>query len=523
MNKTIIFLLAASVWSCNSLQESKELPIMGDLVVGEYGVGYRTLFLYDQTKTPVPYANWEGKIFEYNSKPPGRQHQVSVWYPAQVGTGEGITYRHYVNLMGRHTEFEDNPELGAFAEQMFINQTNALAGKDDFTRDDLNTLLELEVLARQGAKPIEKRFPVIYFPNGSTPAYQSIMAEYLASHGYVVVGFAAKGRYSSGLEISTLGLELAVDDMEFVINKTAELSMIDHDRIGLMANAISSSVCVLAACKNPKIKATISLEGGFPSEFEQRLLNDAAYYQVENLTLPILHIYSPHPAIDPEFTFHVKYAPRYYARFPRMSEFVMLNYGMFDSFVPNIIGEHKGSPQKGFEAASLLTMQFLDHHVKSSENESFDEMFSTYASSEIDTTFYHEALQVPPNIARMKSAFLSGGFDAIDSTYQSLKQAGNNQPFSKVFYNSYKDWLAWKKDPEYEYRKRLYELAIDSYPESAKVNYYLGYYAGKIGDNNASKTYYTEAIALADKDTDLSPSELTAIKRNANEALATMK
>ena len=90
------------------------------------------------------------------------------------------------------------------------------------------------------------------------------------------------------MEISTIGLETAVDDLEFVLGAIGELPIVDLSAIALIGNAISSSVCAAAASRNQKIKALVSLEGGLPSAFEQRLLKQSVFYQAEK-----------HPASDP--------------------------------------------------------------------------------------------------------------------------------------------------------------------------------------------------------------------------------
>ena len=328
------------------------------------------------------------------------------------------------------------------------------------------------------AKAAQGKFPVVVYPNGSSPAYQNITCEFLASHGYVTVAFASKGRFSSGMEISTLGIEVAVDDFEFVLGKISERPNVDVGQVSILANAISSSVGAAVVSRNDKIQALISLEGGLPSSFEQGLLNESVFYQPENIQVPILLIYSPHPAIDPKHTFHLKYADQYYAHFSEMSEFAMLNYGMFDDFIPDIIGAHTGNTKKGFETANELVLRFLNQQIKEEPGVLFDETFIA-SRDHIDSTFVLPGLPAPPNMAVLKDAFWKEGFDAIENIYQQLKSDGNPQPFSKDFYTAYRNWLAWKKDEDYAYRLRLYELAYDSYPESARINYYMAYYSLK--------------------------------------------
>lgn len=520
--KAILILLV--LLGCQKQHSVDHFPIMGNLPMGEHPVGFRTLFTHDLSKNAIPFSDWDGNLYQGHTSEKGRQYQINVWYPAQAGSGHPLKYADYINLMGRQTNFGDSEEQKAFARQTFITQTRDLRNirdpenKVELNAEQLNQLLDLDIFARSNAKAAEGQYPVVIYPNGSSPAYQSITCEFLASHGFVTVAFAPKGRFSSGMETSTIGLEVAVDDLEFVLGKVSEQSYVEMTKVSILANAISSSVGAAAISRNENLKALISLEGGLISAFEQRLLNESVFYQPENIQAPILFIYSPHPSIDPKYTSHLKYSNRYYAYFPDMSEFAMLNYGMFDEFIPDIIGKHKRSTKQGFETANELVLKFLNKKIKEEPGELFDDSFVA-SRNHIDSTFVLPGLPAPPNMAVLKDVFWKEGFDGIENIYHELKSAGNSQPFSKDFYTDYRSWLAWKKDDDYAYRLRLYELAYDSYPESARINYYVAYYSLKREMNEQAKRFYRQTLSLFESDEDLNTNEKFRLKTYATEEL----
>ncbi len=521
--KSNVILILLLVVGCQPQGAIQEVPIMGDLPMGEYAVGFQTLFTYDLTRKGVPFSDWDGNLYPGHRPENGRQFQINVWYPAHAGSGDPLKYGDYVDLMGRQTNFDASEAQNSFARQLFMDQTEDLAQiRDPEYHIDLNAqlnqLLELDIYARMNASAVDSQFPVVIYPNGSSPAYQSITCEFLASHGYVTVAFAPKGRFSSGLEVSAIGLEVAVDDLEFVLGKISERPNVDMNQVAIMANAISSSVGAAAVARNDKIKALISLEGGLPSAFEQRLLNESLFYQPEHIQAPILFIYSPHPSIDPQYTFHLKYADRYYAHFHQMSEFAMLNYGMFDDFIPGIVGQHSGSTKEGFETANELILRFLNQKLKGAPGEMFADDFVS-SRDHIDTTFVLPGLPTAPNMAVLKDTFVKEGFEAVERIYQQLASAGNPQPFSKEFYAAYRDWLAWKKDPEYANRLRLYELAYDSYPASARINYYVAYYSLQRELNEQAKRFYRQTLSLLASDGDLDADQKSRIRAYAVEEL----
>ena len=80
-------------------------------------------------------------------------------------------------MITRQTELSDNIPL---AYQVFINQVHELKGDTTFTKQELANLLSLPSKATLKAREKSEKFPVVIFPNGTSPAYQSIMNEFLA-------------------------------------------------------------------------------------------------------------------------------------------------------------------------------------------------------------------------------------------------------------------------------------------------------------------------------------------------------
>lgn len=501
--------------------EISKPPMWGDLHTGAYDVGFKTIFTYDLARPAVPYSDWDGKLYTFDQAE-GRQMQINVWYPANPSAkSKRLYFDHYLNLLARQTDFGPiDQQKEDFAAQQYIAKTNALGGNGSFTAQKLDSLNNLETFATLEARPAEGSFPLLVFPNGGSPAFQSIMCEYLASHGFVVGAMAAKGQDAFTDEASFRSIETAVTDLEFALRKLLEIPQVNREKIAMIGNAITSSQIVAYQSRNSNIDAIISLEGGLLSSFEQNILKKTAYYTPEAVDVPILAIYAPHPAIDPEYIFHLKYAERYFVHFPQMTEFHFLNYGPFDRFVPNIIGEHEGGVQKGYEWACQYVLRFLEAYL-SEDQSSLSFLLEgppAEAVEHIDTFFIKNALAKPPNITYLKDAFTKEGFTFIDSVYQAHR-ATDSMPLSKQFYADFKDWLAWQKDPTYENRYQLYKLAYDSYPESALVNYYLTYYALQTDRKEESRFHNRKALSLLDTDNDpeLTSERKITIKNNLEE------
>nr|WP_298793282.1 acyl-CoA thioester hydrolase/BAAT C-terminal domain-containing protein [uncultured Allomuricauda sp.] len=518
MKRVIFYLSLLFLAGCqNSKDDMPEVPFSNFMEYGEYSVGFKTLFTTDDSRESVPYADWSGKLYPEHKASEGRKLPIHIWYPTS-DKSKLLSYAYFVKLMTAQTEEDLKRESDTFAKKIFAYQVNQLKGEDGFTMAQLDTLLALKTNASLNTHPIQQKFPLVIFPNGASPAYQSILCEYLASHGFVVAAVALKGEFSHVRGTSVKGLETAVSDLQFTLGQLFKLPNVNKEEVALIGNAMASSICASLASRNKKIKALISLEGGLLSQFEQNILNETNFYEPQRITLPLLAIYAPHPSISPEQIYHLNYSERYFAHFPEMSEFHFLNFGPFEAYVPNIIGQPKGDVKKGFKVSAELVLAFLDAKLKQEEenlNQFYGGEIPEKFEKTIDTLFRLDGFNPPPNMAILKNLFITKGMYAIDSIYQSHISEGNPKPFSNTFYNDFKNWLAWKKDPDYVYRMHLYEMAAESYPESTLNHYRLGYYLEKNNLAEKSQLHYKQAKKLIDEDNTITPS----LKRDLESAL----
>ncbi|WP_190810634.1 acyl-CoA thioester hydrolase/BAAT C-terminal domain-containing protein [Flagellimonas sp. S3867] len=522
-NKNIFWVALFVLCACQqSIENESQEPFTNFLDYGDYAVGFKTLFVSDLSRENVPYADWGGKLYPKNEESVGRNLPLHIWYPAKENSLEPLPYDYFARLNTIETEKQLIEENNSFYKEVFSYQVRELGGDKDFRPSQMDTLLGLKTNASLNPAALQQKFPLVIFPNGSSPAFQSILCELLASNGYVVAGVSLKGQFSHPVDASVKGLEVAVDDLEFALQELLKLPNVDKNQIALMGNAIESSFCAALASRNKKIKALVSLEGGFLSQFEQNILNETSFYQPQNITIPILAIYAPHPSISPHYIYDLTYSERYFAHFPGMTEFHVLNFGVFEEYVPNIIGELKGDTKKGFRVTSDLVLAFLNAKIKNKE-EKLSQFYGGGIPEKfekaVDTLFRLDGLNPPPNMAILKNLFVTKGMSAIDSIYQSHVSEGNSKPFSNTFYNDFKNWLAWKKDPDYVNRMRLYEMAVESYPESTLNHYRLGYYLEKNNLIERSQTHYKQAKKLIDQDNTINSSLKNDLESALNEVI----
>ncbi len=498
----------------------------GDLTAGPHGVGYRTLFKYDLSRDPIPYTDWDGRLYPTDQQP-GRQMQINIWYPATItAEDQKLTFGDYVDLMARQTDFGPmNQEKRQFANEVFISKTNSLGGNGTFTAEKLDALRKMQTAAYSEASPKPGKFPLVVFPNGGSPAFQSIMSEYFASHGFIVAAGALKGQYGMTEDISAKGFEITADDLGFLISQALEIEQADPQKVCLIGNAITASQNVAYLGRNSRINCLVSLDGGFPSRFDQSILRQTNFYDPQDIYKPILVIYAPHPSIDPEYLDHLKYATQFRFHFPQMSEYHFLNYGALERLMPGIIGEPEGDVTRGFELAAMYSLKFFQTFLQANQE---SEQFllrkpAQDVSTHVTKAEIKQGLTLPPNVTTVKNAYLENGIGYLQEVYRNLKK-NNPTPFAPSFYSTVKDWLAYRKDPTYENRYQLYQLALDSYPESAMVNYDLAYFALRTGRDEIAMQLSNKTLELLDTGTseNLTQARKSQMRENVLEDINTL-
>ena len=204
MRRFLLSLLAASalVTTRASGQRTDRPRLWGTLEPGHYAVGFRQLLLRDVTR-PAVAAEDGGRVTSER----GRQMQIAIWYPARPTTRRAMTYGEYIDRLSQELDFGTIDESKRrLAERKFIELPAGLGGDTAALRRALPRLRALPTAARLDVAPATGRFPLVLFQEYRAPASNSILAEYLASHGYVVASPTLKGTYDAAPETSVRGL-----------------------------------------------------------------------------------------------------------------------------------------------------------------------------------------------------------------------------------------------------------------------------------------------------------------------------
>lgn len=119
----------------------------------------------------------------------GPQHfvQISVWYPAAPGSGSAMTFRDYLLLRATDNSYDAPTDA---QRQAAIDAFTAPLLAAGVSQQTIAALVDSPMIARMNAvTPIHVvRSPIVFISpgNGQSAADQAVLAEFIASHGYMV-------------------------------------------------------------------------------------------------------------------------------------------------------------------------------------------------------------------------------------------------------------------------------------------------------------------------------------------------
>jgi len=237
---------------------AQEPLLWGGLKPGPHAVGYRTLYQLDHTRRYDP-------EYSVDAMPAPRPILVCVWYPAKATTAKPMAYREYLDIPS------DDPQVAPFAKRLAAHVREVVCEETMGKKPDKLTagestafeqLLSAKTFAVKDAAAADGKFPVVlYHPGlGGTHDDDSVLFEYLASRGYVVISSAYPMADANKMNINW-DLARSFRDLEVLARYAAGLSFADPDRLGVMGQSYGAQAALAWATEpSSSVGAVVSLD-----------------------------------------------------------------------------------------------------------------------------------------------------------------------------------------------------------------------------------------------------------------------
>lgn len=249
---------------------------------GEHGVGVRFVKQYDGSR---PFAKsrsfWAGGRAKDDL---GRPLQTVIWYPAAKG-GKPVRYGDYLSLIGWETNFNLSPREEKDLVDAWLRMVT-----DGKRPAQVAAERAKPMWAVRGAAPKDGKFPVvIYAPSINNTAFENAdLAEFLASHGYIVISSPTIGADRRYIKWDLAHAEMQAADIRFLIDYARTLPQADMSRVAAAGFSWGGLTNILAASKDKRIKALVSMDGAV--RYYNSLIAQAKYAVPENIKTPLLYL-----------------------------------------------------------------------------------------------------------------------------------------------------------------------------------------------------------------------------------------
>jgi len=479
---------------------------------GPFAVGFKVVHQYDYTRTFKPPYDADGNL---ESGERARPIQTCIWYPANTpGTTAPMRFEEYVYLMATETNFVDSSE-----HQNIIGLNSFLRF---YRRPQLTVASELksQTYAFKNAVAVNGKFPiVIYAPSWNAPAWEnSLLCEYLASHGYLVFASPCLGVTTRYMNIGVdeeLFLEAQARDIEFLLGFARHYPSADIARIALIGFSWGGTSNVLVAFRNSAVNAVISLDGAIRTYYSQYFNASPYESSIKKFKRPFLYLSQKSIPIDSmvaynmdvSFTFYdsLDYSDAYWIT---MHKFSHRDFGStFIRFVDRQSKQHGagtiweqasiGDANEGYRLICLYILNFLNGYVKG-EKESLEFLKNDPVKNGIPASVLtlqsKVGLKTPQSVSEFAHRLKQFGYKKIRELYTEIRKSDIEFSLKEQEVNSWGYTLL--RANKVKEAIEVFSLNTLLYPESSNTYDSLGEAYMVLGDVALAIKNYEQSLAL---------------------------
>jgi hypothetical protein len=331
--------------------------LWGNLEPGPYPVGFHSSIVFDGSR------KYDGRR--------GRPILLDVWYPASSPRDKGLAYAQYLHVpeVSRHPWFKDRLEAfvrDVVSDDLFHAKTEAAL--NEAGRSALDKLLTSRTTAHADATPAAGPFPVVLYHAGAGGSFEenSVLLEYLASYGYVLVSSAFQSPLPNFIGNNMGGIEKSGPDLDFIAHQTRQWTYADPAKLAAMGHSAGAQV-ILQWIGSPKCPARAFVSLDTTIEYDEHLqLHKSMLDALRKLTPPrIPVILFAQARLKPRFSAFDRYlrkAPRYEAQVAELSHDDFLTHGYLGRTLLQTADAE--AVRRSYEEVCRTIRSFLDASLK---------------------------------------------------------------------------------------------------------------------------------------------------------------
>jgi len=463
---------------------------------GPYRVGFHVRQQYDRARV---YLHPRSPVTaQATGGDRSRPLQTLVWYPA-IGAGGTMTYRDYVTTVATEDEFSRLPDQVRRATDLLVETRAGGANDAQVLRE-----LQSPVRALRDAPERPGRFPVvIYAPSHSAYAIENAdLCEYLASHGYIVIATPSLGPRSHAMTADLEGAETQAGDIGFLVGYAHTLAQADTARIAVVGHSWGSLASVLAAARDDRIRALVTLDGSLRAAYDY--VNGgpraARYVTPERLGIPLLYMtrLQDEGAIGTELLARMRYADVYLATLDAASHMDFSSWSLRMAPDAAFGGRARTQAVQAYGAMARVVERFLDARLKNDApaRRELDDALAAHSPPPGLVAFaVHRAQSAPPTLDTFLDQLGQQGFEHVAAIYDRLHAQNPDLALGPLQTHDWGMKLLRERRPADA--MQVFRLGVRLYPERFDFLYDgLGQAYEAAGEREAAIASYRQALAL---------------------------
>jgi hypothetical protein len=282
------------------LGRAESPPLWGKLPPGRYAVGFKTLWQLDNSRR---YNMTFGDGTTYAPGKAPRPILINIWYPAKTaGTDKAMPHRDYLEIRSAEEPLAKfSAELADYNRGVIVREVLGKPTKEltDRERRLVDQFLDTPTACVRNAAPAEGSFPLVLYHAGHGSSFEdnSVLCEFLAGHGYVVLGSAFQEPDGSSFNVD--GKQTSAGDVQFLVAFAKQLANADWNHVGVIGHSGGAHASLIYRAQSGCLAdAVVSLDTtqDYYSLADTRWeeLTTAAVKNRKNVTGPLLMVANPH-------------------------------------------------------------------------------------------------------------------------------------------------------------------------------------------------------------------------------------
>ena len=494
-------------------------PLWGDLQAGPHPVGFTARFEYDNSRVFRAKYNADGKLYAGNR---ARPIQIAIWYPAEKTTQNHMRFEEYAYLLAQELDFSPlTPEKKQEAGRNFFRLRGVTAAFSDQT---MKTFLEEKAFPARDATQAKGKFPLIIYAPGSSGAAieNTVLCEYLASHGYIVAALPSMGAYERSASVDLTGFYAYMQDIEFVIGFMHRFPNVDPNALGIAGFSMGGSAATLVQMRNFDVDAVVYLDTGIVYDVVEDWFRPSNYYNKADLRAA--QLYFVRKDVDGLNLKRLDAAP-FAETYVMLSEkgyrhVDFISYGLLAGVINPKAADKTKDARRLYQLVCESANDFFDAYVKhdSSKRKALDTALSESAESSVFTASYRAAAGAPPREFELMQIIRDGNLAEAKSLMQKYSDHSlfreatlNNLGYEFLFRGDTKKAIA------------ILDLNAQTFPQSANAQDSLSEAYEAAGDADKSLAHAKRAIELLNADTVMEASRKQQIQQALEQRMKKLK